>query len=100
MVTPCLKRRQGSCGVQVGSPERLKIAEAELLPHNEGSMCTVARRDGVAPPGSWTASGTKGHFRDPGGRTGSSGLVAAGGAVPGKTVVLCLERKVFQPQDS
>ncbi len=47
--------------------------EAELFSINAGSMCAVAMRDGVAPPGSWTASRTKCHLRNPGGPTGSIG---------------------------
>ena len=72
-VTPGPKRRQESCGVRVGSLESQKIAEAEFFPVNEGSMCAVAMRDGAAPPGSWTASRTKGHLRNPGVPAGSIG---------------------------
>ena len=42
------------------SPERVNVVEAEAVPVVEGSMCAVAMRDGDAPPGSWTASRTKG----------------------------------------
>jgi hypothetical protein len=87
-VTLGLKRRQGSCGVRVVSLESQKMAEAELLPVNEGSMCAVAKREGAAPPGSWTASRTKGHFRNPGGPAGSIGLVADGGVAQGRTGAL------------
>ena len=73
--------------MRVVSLERFELAEAELLPHNEGSMSSVVGRDGAAPPGSGTASRTKGHCRDPGGPTGSIGLVADGGVVRGMTVV-------------
>src|SRR6266850_7071109 len=44
------KRRQGSSGVRVSSLESVKLVEAELVPVNEGSMCAVDKRDGVAPP--------------------------------------------------
>src|SRR6266545_6433348 len=53
------KRRQGSCGVRAGSPERMKVVEAEAVPVAEGRMCAVAKRDGDAPPGSKAASRTK-----------------------------------------
>ncbi len=68
------------------SPEMGELAEAELLPCNEGRMCVVAMRDDVAPPGSRNASRTKGHLRDPGGPAGSVGLIADGGTEQGKTV--------------
>ncbi len=63
------------------------MVEAEALAVAEGSMCTVAMRDGDAPPGSWAASRTKGRFRNPGDPTGSGGLVTAGGVAQGKTGV-------------
>ena len=77
-VTSGLKRRQGSCGVRAGSPERVKVVEAEAVPVAEGRMCTVATRDGDAPPGSKAASRTKGHHRDPGDPTGTVGMVTDG----------------------
>jgi hypothetical protein len=40
-----------------------KIAEAELLRYGEGRVCAVDIRDGVAPPGSKTASRAKGRAR-------------------------------------
>jgi ABC-type glycerol-3-phosphate transport system substrate-binding protein len=43
------------------SLEMWKFAEAEFFQSNEGSMCAVAKRDGVAPPGSWAASCLEGH---------------------------------------
>jgi len=61
------------------SLESLKIAEAELLPYNEGSMWAVATRDGHAPPGSRTASRMEGRLRNPGGPAGSSGEVSRWG---------------------
>jgi hypothetical protein len=63
--------------------------EAELVPVNEGSMCVGAKRVGIAPPGSWAASRTKGCYRNPGGPTGSTGMVTGGGAAQGKTGALC-----------
>ena len=63
------------------SLERFKIAEAELVASSEGSMCTIARRDGVAPPGSWAASCMEGHRWNRRGPTGSAGLVSGGGVV-------------------
>jgi hypothetical protein len=65
--------------VLVLSLERFKIAEAELVASSEGSMCTIARRDGVAPPGSWAASCMEGHRWNRRGPTGSAGLVSGGG---------------------
>ena len=63
------------CGV---SSEMVNVVEAECVPIHEGSMCIVGMRDGVAPPESWTASRTKGHFRNPGDPAGSVGVVATG----------------------
>ena len=57
------------------SLESVKIAEAELFPDNEGSMWVVATRDGLAPPGSRTASRIEGHLRNPGGPAGAIGVV-------------------------
>ena len=71
------------------SPERPSTVEAELVPVNEGSMHTVARRDGAAPPGSWAASRTECHLRNPGGPTGAVGLVTDGGAARGATGARC-----------
>jgi hypothetical protein len=81
------KRRQESCGVRKGSPERLNVVEAETVPVVEGHVSAVVRQDGDAPPGSWIASRTNGRRRDPGGPTGSVGLVADGGSSRGKTEV-------------
>ena len=86
-VTRGPKRRQESCGVRRVSPERVNVVEAEAVPVVEGSMCAVATRDGDAPPGSWTASRTKGQRREPGDPTGSVGLVAGGGSSRGTTEV-------------
>src|SRR5258708_20451242 len=44
------------------SLERLKIAEAELVPVSEGHVCAIVTRDGDAPPGSWTRPGYKFHL--------------------------------------
>src|SRR6266478_4485479 len=81
------KRRQGLCGVRAGSPERMKVVEAEAVPVAEGRMCAVATRDGDAPPGSQAASRTKGHHRDPGGPIGAVGMVADGDGTQGQTGV-------------
>jgi hypothetical protein len=87
VVTRGPKRRQGSCGVRKHSPERLNVVEAETVPVVEGHVCAVVTQDGDAPPGSWIASRTKGRRRDPGGPTGSVGIVAGGGSSRGKTEV-------------
>jgi len=79
VVTQGPKRRQGSCGVRKVSLEKANVVEAELVPINEGSMCIVVMRDDIAPPGSRTASRGKGCHRNPGGPTGSIGLVIDGG---------------------
>jgi hypothetical protein len=65
--------------VSVLSLERFKFAEAELVASSEGSMCAIARRDGVAPPGSWATSCMEGHRWNRRGPTGSAGLVSGGG---------------------
>ena len=44
-----------------------KLAEARLVICNEGNMCAVAMRDGVAPPGSMASSRAKGWHRNLGG---------------------------------
>ena len=74
--------------MRVCSLESVKLVEAELVPVNEGSMCAVDKRDGVAPPGSWSASRSKGQLRDPGDPVGSVGLSTGGGAERGKTEAL------------
>jgi hypothetical protein len=86
-VTRGPKRRQGSCGVRKDSPERLNVVEAETVPAVEGHVCAVVTQDGDAPPGSRIGSRTKGRRRDPGGPTGSVGIVAGGGSSRGKTEV-------------
>ena len=73
------KRRQEPCGVRENSLESLKIAEAELLPDDEGSMWAVVTRDGLAPPGSKTASRMESHLRNPGGPAGTIGEVTRWG---------------------
>ena len=70
------------------SPETLKFAEAEPVPDGEGSMCVVAMRDSVAPPGSRTASRGKGYSRNPGGPAGSVETVNDGGVARGATGAL------------
>jgi hypothetical protein len=79
------KRRQGSCGVRKGSPERVNVVEAETVPVVEGHVYAVVTQDGDAPPGSWIASRTKGRRRDPGDPTGAVGVVAGGDSSRGKT---------------
>ncbi len=74
--------------MRAGSPERMKVVEAEAVPVAEGRMCAVVTRDGDAPPGSKAASRTKGHHRDPGDPTGAVGMVADGGGAQGQTGVL------------
>ena len=87
-VTRGLKRRQGSGGVRVVSPERLKVVEAETVLSVEGHVCTIAKRDGDAPPGSRTASRTKGPRRNPRGPAGAVGMVTDGGVARGRTEAL------------
>ena len=70
------------------SLEMWKFAEAEFFPSNEGSMCAVAKRDGVAPPGSWAVSCLEGHRWNRRGPTGSAGLVSGGGGRQGSAVVI------------
>jgi hypothetical protein len=72
----------------VFSPERLNVVEAETIPCVEGIMCTVAMRDGVAPPGSWTAPCTKGLSRNLGEPAGAVGEYADGGTAQGLTRAL------------
>ena len=87
VVTRGPKRRQESCGVWKGSPERLNVVEAETVPVVEGHVYAVDMQDGDAPPGSWIASRTKGHRRDPGDPAGAVGIAADGGSSRGKTEV-------------
>jgi len=70
------------------SLERLKIAEAESVPDDEDSMCTVARRDGDAPPGSRAILCTKSHFRDWRDPAGSADVVTGGDVRRGRTGAL------------
>jgi len=72
----------------VVSPEIVNVVEAETVPVVEGRVCAVAMRDGDAPPGSWTASRSKGCHRNPGGPAGSVALVGDGGAARGESGVL------------
>ncbi len=71
--------------MRVVSPERLNVVEAETVPLVEGRVCAVAKLDGDASPGSWTASRIKGRRRNPGGPAGAVGMVADGGGAQGKT---------------
>ncbi len=66
------------------SPEIVNVVEAEAVPMAKGRVCAVARRDGDAPPGSWTASRAKGCHRNPGGPAGSVALVSDGDAERGE----------------
>ena len=75
--------------MRVVSLERLKVVEAETVRSVEGRVCAVAKRDGDAPPGSWTASRAKGQRRNPGGPAGAVGLVTNGGLARGRTEVPC-----------
>jgi len=75
--------------VRKDSPVIPNVAEAELVPFSEGSMCIVVKRDGDAPPGSRTSSRVKSHPRDPGDPAGSIGLVTGGGAWQGITGAMC-----------
>ena len=59
--------------------ERLNVAEAECVPVHEGSMCTVAMRDGDAPSGSKARSRMEGNHRNMRGPTGAARLVSGGG---------------------
>ena len=71
--------------MRVVSLERWKVVEAETVWFVEGRVCAVAKRDGDAPPGLWTASRAKGQRRNPGGPAGTVGLVADGGVARGRT---------------
>src|SRR5215472_10841920 len=64
-VTRGSKRRQGLSEVRVVSPEIVNVVEADTVPMVEGRVCAVVMRDGDAPPGSWTASRSKGCRRNP-----------------------------------
>ena len=61
------------------SHEMWNIAEAECVPKHEGSMCTVAMRDGVAPSGSKAGSRMESNHRNMRGPIGSAGLIPGGG---------------------
>jgi hypothetical protein len=61
------------------SLERWKIAKAERFPTLEGSTCAVAKRDGVASPGSMAGSRMNSIRRNMRGPTGSVRLVSDGG---------------------
>lgn len=66
-------------------PEKLNDVEAEPFPVVEGITCAVAMRDGDAPPGTQTASCTKGLSRNLGEPTGAVDDVVDGGAARGVT---------------
>ncbi len=70
------------------SLERRKIAEAKWVPSHEGSMCTVAMRDGVAAPGTKAVSRMEGRRWNMRGPTGAAGLVSGGGRAQGKAGAL------------
>src|SRR3546814_9332250 len=61
------------------SLEMWKIAKAERVPSLEGSTCAIARRDGVASPGSKAVSRMNSTYRNMRDPTGSAGLVSGGG---------------------
>jgi len=65
--------------------ERMNVAEAECVPVHEGSMCTVVRRDGDAPPGSKAKPRMEGGHRNMRDPTGTAGLVSSGGGRRGKS---------------
>lgn len=71
--------------MRVVSLESWKVVEAEAVLSVEGRVCAVAKRDGDAPPGSWTASRAKGQRRNPGGPAGAVGMVTDGGVARGRT---------------
>ena len=71
--------------MRVVSLERWKVVEAETVWFVEGRVCAVAKRDGDAPPGLWTASRAKGQRRNPGDPAGAVGLVIYGGVARGRT---------------
>jgi hypothetical protein len=75
--------------VQEVSPEMLNVAETECVLVHEGFMCIVDTRDDDAPPGSWSASSTKGVCRNLGEPTGACDDVVVGGAARGVTGALC-----------
>ena len=66
------------------SPEIVNVVEADSVPKVEGRVCAVAMQDGDAPPGSWTASRTKGGRWNPGGPAGSVALIGDGAQREGK----------------
>ena len=69
-------------------PEKLNDVEADTFPVVEGITCAVVMRDGDAPPGTQTASCTKGISRKLGEPTGSIDEVVDGGAAQGVTEAL------------
>ncbi len=73
--------------MQQVSPESLEVVEAECVRKHEGSMSLSAMRGKAAPPGSRTASRTKGQHRNPGGPAGSDGHEFVGGTMQGRTGV-------------
>ncbi len=73
--------------MQQVSPEILEIVEAECVRMHEGSMSLSVMRGKAAPPGSRTASRTKGRHRNPGGPAGSDGRKFVGGVARGRTGV-------------
>ena len=55
------------------------------FPSSKATCTPSLLQDGDAPPGSWIASRTKGHRRDPGDPAGAVGIAADGGSPRGKT---------------
>ena len=84
-VTQGPKRRQGSCGVRVASPEISDVAEAQSIANAESNRIAVDRPDSVLPSGSWTASRTKGRHWNLGGPAGAAERKLGGGWKRGKT---------------
>ena len=73
--------------MQQVSPEIALVVEAECFRGHEGSMSIAVMRGGAAPPGSRTASRTKGQHRNPGGPAGSDRVFSVGGPMQGRTGV-------------
>lgn|ERR1035437_8964624 len=84
-VTWGLKRRQGSCGVREVSLEMKEIAGAEPFITVEGNRIAVEMPGSILPPGSWSASRTKGRCRNLGGPAGAAEMYSTG--------VVCLRGK-------
>lgn len=70
------------------SPERVNIANAELVLVSEGSTRVVAMRDDADSPGSWTVSRTQSFRRNLRGPNVSIGVVSDGGRQQGNPGVV------------